>query len=43
MKFEKWTDQHDTSVDEEKLWVPDSNRSHELPHDDFDSAEPSSM
>ena len=30
MKSEKWTDQHDMSVEQRKIWVPDRNRLHDL-------------
>ena len=29
---EKWTDQHDTSVDNEKIRFPGRNLTHDLPH-----------
>ena len=30
MKYEKWTDQYDTSVEQRKVWVSDRNRAHDL-------------
>ena len=30
MKCKKWTDQHDTTMGKEKIWVPDRNWTHDL-------------
>ena len=30
MKCEKWTDQHDMSLGQRKIWVPDRNWTHDL-------------